>query len=95
MAGDLPDSASKPILAEHTLQRLSLRVRGQMPIPLLLLFGLMPYELVDDPLIDALHGEVRAKAVAEDMTAPHHLPLSSCQYALEMIVVLVTGKRLA
>ena len=60
---------------EHLAENLPLLVREQVPVAASLGLGLVPQELVDEPLIDPLRGQVRGERVAEDMPAPQHRPL--------------------
>lgn len=57
-----------------------------MPISASHLFGLVAHDTVDDRLRDALAGQVRAHAVAEDVEAPDNLVLRPDQNVPEVMV---------
>ena len=64
-----------------------------MPIPSSLLFGAVPNEIVDDPLIHALAGESGNERMPQSMEAFHFLPLRALQSTLEVVVSFVFRQR--
>jgi hypothetical protein len=54
----------------------------------------MPYERIDEALIDAFQGAIANEAVTQNMPAPQHLPLRAAKRSFELPLSLIPGKRL-
>ena len=79
-------SAIRHALSKDALDRLLLRRWIQMSIAASLLLGLVPDEIIDEPLIDSAAGKRRNEAVPQDVPAAHYLPSAGLHGSLESLL---------